>query len=197
MTRAELAAAAAEPALERSGLWKAMVDRQRDAGGPGWSMVVMLEAFGPSHADVSLLASLATAAAATGAPLVATAAPPLFGYDALSLTTDHHDWKALDVDDQSRWQALRRSVLAQWIGLVAPRMLLRLPYGKATDPLERFAFDEIAGTDPARSLLWGHPGAACALLAGLAFRDSGWQMDLDAQLDVEDLPAWVYTCRWL
>ena len=32
---------------------------------------------------------------------------------------------------------------------------------------------------------------AGALLAGLAFRESGWQMDLDASLDVEDLPAWV------
>jgi type VI secretion system protein ImpC len=193
VTRAELDAAAAEPDLERSGLWKVLVERQRDVGGPGWSMVVALETFGPSHAEVSLLASLATAAAATGAPLVATAAPSLFGCDVLSLTPDHHDWQPLDADDQSRWQALRRSVLAPWIGLVAPRLLLRLPYGKTTDPLERFAFDEMAGADPARALLWGHPGVACALLAGLAFRDSGWQMDLDAQLDLEDLPAWIYT----
>lgn len=193
VTRAELDAAAAEPELERTGLWKTLVERQCDAGGPGWSMVVVMEAFGPSHADVSLLAALATVAAATGAPLVATAAPSLFGCDALSLNPDHHDWQPLDAESQSRWQALRRSVLAPWIGLVAPRMLLRLPYGKTTDPLERFAFDEMAGADPARALLWGHSGAACALLAGLAFRDSGWQMDLDAQLDVEDLPSWVYT----
>ncbi len=194
VTRAELDAVAAEPELERTGLWKALVDRQRDAGGgPGWSMVVALEAFGPSRADVSLLASLATMAAAGGAPIVATAAPSLFGCEALSLTPDHHDWQPLDADSQARWQALRHGVLAPWIGLVAPRMLLRLPYGKTTDPLEHFAFDEMAGTDPAQALLWGHPGAACALLAGLAFRDLGWQVDRDVQLDVEDLPAWVYT----
>jgi hypothetical protein len=92
VTRAELDAMAAEPALERSGLWKALVDRQRDATGePGWSMVVALEAFSASRADVSLLASLATVAAATGAPLVATASPMLFGCDTPYLTPDHHD----------------------------------------------------------------------------------------------------------
>ena len=194
ITRAELDAAAAEPELERTGLWKALVDRQRDVGGgPGWSIVVALEAFGPSRADVSLLASLAAMAAADGAPIVATAAPSLYGCEALSLTPDPHDWQPLDADSQARWQALRNSVLAPWIGLVAPRLLLRLPYGKATDPLDRFEFDETAGADPAQALLWGHSGVACALLAGLTFRNSGWQMDLDAQLDVEDLPAWVYT----
>lgn len=194
VTRAELDAIAAEPALERSGLWKALVDRQRDATGePDWSMVVALEAFSASRADVSLLASLATVAAATGAPLVATASPMFFGGDALSLTPDHHDWQPLDADSQRRWQALRHSVLAPWIGLVAPRMLLRLPYGRTSDPLERFEFDEMAGADPGQALLWGHPGAACALLAGRAFRESGWPTDLGAQLEVEDLPGWIYT----
>ena len=72
-------------------------------------------------------------------------------------------------------------------------MLLRLPYGKATDPLERFEFEELSGAAPTQALLWGHPAAACALLAGRAFRASGWRMDLDRQLDVENLPAWVCT----
>jgi type VI secretion system ImpC/EvpB family protein len=191
VTRPELAAAAAEPELERTGLWKALVDRPLAIGDSGWSMVIALESFDASHGDVSLLATLAATAAATGAPLVGTASPRLLGCETVSPTTDPDDWQPLDADSQARCQALRRSPLAPWIGLVAPRLLLRLPYGKATDPLERFELDEMAGADPAQALLWGHPGAACALLAGLAFRNSGWQMDLDAWLDVEDLPAWV------
>ena len=190
-TRPELAAAAAEPELERTGLWKALVDRPLAMGDAGWSMVVALESFDASRGDVALLATLAATAAATGAPLVGTASPRLLGCESLSVTTDPHDWQPLDADSQARWQALRRSPLAPWIGLVAPRLLLRLPYGTATDPLDRFDLDEMAGADPAQALLWGHPGAACALLAGLAFREAGWQMDLDASLDVEDLPAWV------
>lgn len=193
-TRAELDAAAAAPEIQRSGLWQALVERPKDSdAGDGWSMVVAFETFGPSSADVTLLASLATVAAASGAPLIAGAAPSLFDCDTLPMHPDHHDWQPLDADSQQRWQALRGSALAPWIGLVALRMLLRLPYGKATDPLERFEFEELSGAAPAQALLWGHPAAACALLAGRAFRESGWRMDLDRQLDVENLPAWVYT----
>ena len=193
VTRAELAATAAEPELERSGLWKTLVERRRDPdGGPSWSMVVALEAFDASKADVALLATLAATAAAGGAPLVATASPRLLGCTTLSGNADPDDWEPLDADSQARWQALRRSPLAPWIGLVAPALLLRLPYGGGNDPLERFDFDEMAGVDPACGLLWGQPGVACALLAGLAFTDAGWQMDLDAALDIDDLPAWIY-----
>lgn len=181
VTRAELDAAAAEPELERSGLWQALVERPGDAAAAGWAMVVMLEAFGPVAQDVSLLATLATVSAAAGAPCVASAAP------------DPTRWPTLDADSLQRWQALRRSPLAPWIALVAPRMLLRLPYGKGVDPLERFEFDEMAGAAPAQALLWGHASAACALLAGQAFSESGWQMALDQQLEVNDLPAWVST----
>jgi len=79
VTRAELSAAAAEPELERTGLWKALVDQPLATGSPGWSLVVALESFDASHGDVSLLATLAATAAATGAPLVATASRRLCG----------------------------------------------------------------------------------------------------------------------
>ncbi len=193
VTRAELAAASAEPDLERTGLWKALVEHQRELDdSPIWSMVVALESFDTSKADIALLATLAATAAAGGAPLVATASPRLLGSDTLSGNADPDDWQPLDADSQARWQALRQSPLASWIGLVAPGLLLRLPYGEGTDPLERFDFDEMAGVDPTCGLLWGQPGAACALLAGLAFTDAGWRMDLDAALDIDDLPAWIY-----
>jgi type VI secretion system protein ImpC len=193
-TRAELDAAAAAPDLPASGLWKGLVEPRGGAGeAAGWSLVVVLEAFGPSAADVGLLAYLATVSAAAGAPVLATASPALFGCDALPLTPEPRDWQPLESGDAQRWQALRRSPLAPWIGLAAPRILLRLPFGAGTDPLERFGFEEMAGGDPARTLLWGHPGAACALLAGQAFRGAEWAMELDRELDVEDLPAWIHT----
>jgi type VI secretion system protein ImpC len=150
-TRAELAAAAAEPDLERSGLWQALVERRRDPDGDtAWSMVVALEAFDASNADVALLATLAATAAAGGAPLIAGASPRLLGCETRSASADPDRWQPLDADSQARWQALRQSPLAPWIGLVAPGLLLRLPYGKGTDPLERFDFDEMAGVDPQR-----------------------------------------------
>jgi type VI secretion system protein ImpC len=190
VTRQELAAASAESELQRTGIWKALADRP-GAGDDGWSLVVSLEAFDASQDDISLLASLAVVAAASGAPLVASASPRLFGCENVAALADPDDWQPLDPEAQARWQALRESPLAAWIGLVAPALLLRLPYGEATDPIERFDFDEMAGIDPAGGLLWGAASGACALLAALAFQDAGWRMDLDAVLEIDDLPAWI------
>jgi type VI secretion system protein ImpC len=192
LTRGELAAAAAAHDLQQNGLWKALVDRPGDAAaGNGWSMVVSLASFDASGPDISMLASLATTAAATGAPVLAGASPRLFGREAWSVTADPDTWPALDAGAAARWQALRASPLAQWIGLVAPQLLLRLPYGAHTDPIDTFDFDELSGSEPAASLLWGQPAVGCAVLAGLAFAEAGWQLDLDRALDIDDLPAWV------
>jgi type VI secretion system protein ImpC len=188
ITRAELAAAAAEPDLAKSGLWKALVER----GDAGWGLLVSLEQFDASAGDVRLLATLATTAAAAGGPIIAGAAPRLFGYAAWPLSLDADDWQPPDAASAALWQVLRASPLARWIGLVAPGLVLRLPYGADTDPIDAFDFDERAGADPAQPLLCGPAAVACALLAGEAFQQDGWQLDLDAVLDIDDLPAWVY-----
>jgi type VI secretion system protein ImpC len=192
VTRAELDATAAEQDLERTGLWQALVERQRDAsGGPGWSMLVALEAFGASQADVATLASLAALSGAAGAPLVATAAPSLLGCNAMPLPSDCHTWPGLDADSQQRWQALRRSTLAPWIGLTAPRLLLRLPYGKGKDPITAFAFEEFVGTPAHETFLWGHAGVPLALLIGRGFSASGWAFEPDDEREIDDLPAFT------
>src|SRR5262249_2226972 len=41
------------------------------------------------------------------------------------------------------WEQLRSSERAPWIGLLMPRFLLRLPYGKDTSPIESFPFEEM------------------------------------------------------
>jgi type VI secretion system protein ImpC len=192
ITRAELDAAAAEQDLERTSLWQALVERQRDAsGGPGWSMLVALEAFGASRADVTTLASLAALSAAAGAPLVATAAPSLLGCKTMPLPSGCHTWPGLDNDSQLRWQALRRSTLAPWIGLATPRLLLRLPYGKGKDPITAFAFEEFVGTPAHETFLWGHAGVPLALLIGRGFSASGWAFEPDDEREIDDLPAFT------
>lgn len=192
VTRAELDATTAEPDLERTGLWQALVERPRDAsGGPGWSMLVALEIFGAAQADVSTLASLAALSAAAGAPLVATAAPSLLGCDAMPLPSDCHTWPGLDAESQQRWQMLRRSTLAPWIGLAAPRLLLRLPYGKGKDPITAFAFEEFAGASAHETFLWGHASVVLALLIGRGFSASGWAFEPDDERDIDDLPAFT------
>ena len=54
--------------------------------------------------------------------------------------------------DGKRCAAVRR----RWIGLAAPRVLLRRPYGQRSDPIDSFTFDEFEGAPPQEELLWGH-----------------------------------------
>ncbi|MBK7663759.1 MAG: type VI secretion system contractile sheath large subunit [Sterolibacteriaceae bacterium] len=40
--------------------------------------------------------------------------------------------------------------------------------------------------------LWGSPAFALALLAGQAFTEDGWNMELAGGLDIGDLPSHIY-----
>jgi type VI secretion system protein ImpC len=157
-----------------SGLHRRLADQEAP-----WSMLVLDETFGASIEDVALLSALGAVAAQVGAPLVAGADPRL-------------DWSALDEDAAARWQALRESPHASAIGLALPRWLLRLPYGPKTDPIDAFAFDELAPGRAHEDYLWGNPAFACALLAAAAFREKGAEMQLGDVVELDDLPAHTY-----
>lgn len=179
VTREELLAdvVAAQGALAQTGLSRAVVDRSRSAGGERWSALVGLIQFGPSDADIGLLAALGLIASQAGGPLLAGADLTLAGDDASTL---------------EGWRALRRSEAAPWIGLAAPRVLLRMPYGKGSDPIESFAFEEFAGAPVQDELLWGHASLAMALLIGRAFTARGWDMEPGDEREIGDLPAYTF-----
>lgn len=68
-------------------------------------------------------------------------------------------------------------------------MLLRLPYGKATDSIEQFAFEEADAGHAHEDYLWGHASLAVTLLLGRAFEASAWDMSPGDVQDLDDLPA--------
>ena len=79
------------------------------------------------------------------------------------------------------------------IGLVAPRLQLRRPYGRATDPVERFSFEEQPdGTPLHDTLVWGSGALAVALLVGEAFTENGWDLAPGQATDVADLPTLTF-----
>jgi type VI secretion system protein ImpC len=180
VTREELLAdiVGAQGKLAQTGLYRALVARWRNVpGAEGWSCLVGLIDFGPSDADIGLLAALGLIASHAGAPFLAGADLALAGDDQRAL---------------AGWNALRRSEAAPSLGLAAPRVLLRLPYGKDTDPVEAFAFEEVAGAPVHDDFLWGTGSLAVALLIGRAFTAGGWNMDLDADREIGELPAFTF-----
>jgi type VI secretion system protein ImpC len=179
VTREELLAdiVAANGALAQTGLYRTMVDRWRNVpGGHGWSAVAVLIDFGPSDQDVGLLAALGVIASQAGGPILAGANEVL----------------SSGADPGPAWQALRRSEAAPWIGLSAPRVLMRLPYGKASDPIDSFAFEECVGLPLHQEFLWGNASLATALLLGRAFTARGWDMEPGDEREIGDLPAYTF-----
>ena len=170
---------AAQGRLAETGLHRALADRWRNQpGAESWSLLAGLYRFGPGDTDIGLLAALGLIASQAGGPFVAEAHPSLAGNDP---------------GIPAGWQTLRSSEAAPWIGLVAPRLLLRLPYGRGRDAVEAFAFEEIPpGPPEPSSLLWGAPALAVALLVGRAFSASGWNFEPGEEREIGDLPALTF-----
>ncbi|WP_228896486.1 type VI secretion system contractile sheath domain-containing protein [Pseudoduganella aquatica] len=180
----------ADGALETSTLHKLLVEQPRmGADAAPWSVLCGAYSFGPGEADVGLLAALGALAARAQAPFLADASAALAGATSLADQPDAASWQELDAAGEARWQALRATPQASWLGLVLPRVLLRLPYGKATDRTDQFEFEEADADHEHEDYLWGHASLACALLLGRAFEDSAWDMSPGDALDLDDLPA--------
>jgi type VI secretion system protein ImpC len=160
------------------------------AGDHGWSMIVADMSFSTAAEDLQLLASLATLAAHAGGPLLAAAAPDLLGVASLHKTPEPAQWTALPDTAQQNWHALRTSAIAPWIGLALPRILLRLPYGRDTDGIDAFAFEEVGAGHAHEHFLWGNPAYVCARLLAEDFLEAGWSMTPGTHLGIGDLPAY-------
>jgi type VI secretion system protein ImpC len=179
--------------LQKSGLYQLLVDRDvQTLGGQPWSLLVGDYTFGTSPEDVRLLAALGALASQAGGPFLAAAAAEVLGCSSLVETPDPTSWTPVEADAQDRWQALRNSPAACWLGLALPRVLLRLPYGKGSDEIDQFEFEELPDPREHEAFLWGNPATACALMMGMSFVESGWSMEPGDLLELDDLPAYTY-----
>jgi type VI secretion system protein ImpC len=196
VSRQELAAdlAAAGGDLKASGLYRLLVEGagRGTPGGEPWSLLIGNFRFGPEPEDLGLLAALGVIAASAGGPFLAAAGLGLLGCRVLAETPDPSAWGALPPATEAAWNALRQSPIAPWVGLALPRVLLRLPYGRETEPTEGLAFEELGHERRHEDYLWGNPSFACALLIAHAYAARGWSMAPGDTLDLGDLPAHVY-----
>jgi len=156
-----------------------------------WALIVGLYRLAASTTDLVLLHHLGAVAAEAGGPILLDAEPALAGCESPSDRTDWHQLAIADEAVREGFAALRRSAVSAWIGLALPRILLRLPYGRRTDAIETFAFDEAGAAHAHDALLWGSAALACAQCIAQAFIEQGDALELAGAFDVEDLPAYV------
>lgn len=194
VSRAELAAdlTAAED-LASSGLYKLLVEQT--VGTPGaqpWAVIAGNYSFGPSAADADLLGRLGMIARRAGAPFLAAANPAVVGCPSFGDTPDPDDWKPIEGDAEEAWNAVRGLGEAAYLGLATPRFLLRLPYGKNTDAVEEFEFEEMTSPPNHEAYLWGNPAIACTYLLAETFSRKGWSMRPGMIEDIEGLPLHIF-----
>jgi type VI secretion system protein ImpC len=180
--------------LGESGLYRLLVEKT--VGTPGaepWTLLVGNCTFGPGRADAEQLRKLAKIASAAGASFLAAADPRLVGCPSFGASPSPRDWRIQALpEDAQEWDALRALPQAPHVGLVLPRFLLRLPYGKSTHEVESFAFEEM-GAEPAHEdYLWGNPAFAAALLLAQAYSEEGWDMRPGAVAAIDGLPLHVH-----
>ncbi len=179
--------------LDTAALYHLLVEQaQQSPDSEPWSVIIGNYTFDTSEDDIAMLAAIGAISEQAGAPFIAAASPQLLGCDTLAGHADPDTWLQLEDVNAARWQALRTSTYARWIGLASPRLLLRQPYGKNSNPIEQFNFEEIPGLPLHDSYLWGNPAFGCALLLGGAYSENGWEMNPSDALDIDDLPAYTW-----
>jgi type VI secretion system protein ImpC len=179
ISKAELAADLNSSADRRnSEMHRLLVEEAVEAlGAQPWSVAAGNFTFSRTEGDIKTLGRLADLMRIAGAPFLAEADP------------------AGDVDSPEavrRWNSLRHSPAASWLGLALPRFLLRLPYGRETEPVESFPFEEMPGTPDHQDYLWANPAFACVYLLGQAFSSDGWNLRPGVNEEIRGLPLHVY-----
>lgn len=148
-----------------------------------WSLLIGAFTFGGSAEEVDRLAQLAAVGMVLKAPWISGANPGLAGVGEEMGETS--TWNA----PGPGWAAFRTTTLSRSLGLVLPRFLARLPYGKGLEECERFPFEELGPGAPASKFLWGHPAIVVAAILGRSFAEHGWSLMRGLEPEVSGLPV--------
>lgn len=169
--------------LSESGLYKLLVDGPSQDKNGGYTLLCGLYRFEATPPHTELLGRMAQIAQHAGATFITE-----MGVDGLQ---DRKRPPHALV--RQALAALQQLPTAAHLCLMGPRFLLRLPYGKRSDPISSFAFEEFSDTAGLSGMLWGHPAllAACALTGpgGTTIGDLPFHHYRDAQGDVLALPC--------
>lgn len=176
--------------VRTSGAYRLLVDQSADAP---QTLLIGDYSFDASRQDLRLLHQLARVARAAGAPFLAAAGPHFAGCESIAETPDPDDWHWRAGEEVALLrEGLQGSSEAAYVGLALPRFLLRLPYGKDTDPVTSFAFEEFHAPAGHEQYLWGNSAAICACLLATAYRKCGWALSSGIDSEVTGIPMHEY-----
>jgi len=144
-------------------------------GGNPFSILVGDFEFGRHPQDMSILDKMAGVAAAAHAPFIAAASPRLFDMDSFEELGVPRDLaKSFESTELIKWRSFREGEDSRYVTLTLPHMLLRLPYGPDTVPVDGFDYREDVDGKDSKKYLWGNSAYALAQRITNAFAQYKW-----------------------
>jgi type VI secretion system protein ImpC len=164
------------PEFDQSALFKKVYEEEFGVfGGAPFAALIGDYQFGKGPEEIELLERISQTAAGAHAPFLSAASPEFFNLESYATLDAPRDLsKVFDSTEYAKWKSFRASEDSRYVGLTAPRMLLRLPYGKNTKAVDAFQYEEdVDGTDH-NKYLWGNSAYALGTRLTNAFALYGW-----------------------
>ena len=183
--------------FDQSALFKKVYEEEYGTfGGFPYSCLVADFEFGRHPQDIQLLRKVSGVAASAHTPFITAANPRLFDMERFTELSGPRDLaKIFESLELVTWRSFRESEDSRYVVLTLPRVLMRLPYGPDTKPVEGMSFvEDVDGTDHDR-YLWGNPAYILAQRITNAFSLYGWTAAIrgvEGGGKVEGLPAHTF-----
>ncbi|MCB9711002.1 MAG: type VI secretion system contractile sheath large subunit [Nitrospiraceae bacterium] len=162
--------------FDQSVLFKKVYEEEYGTfGGHPYSLLIGDYEFGRHPQDVALLEKISNVAAAAHAPFLSAASPKLFDMDSFTELGVPRDLaKSFESTELIKWRSFRETEDSRYAVLTLPHILMRLPYGPNTVPVEGFNFvEEVDGKDH-KKYLWANSSWAMAQRITNAFALYKW-----------------------
>ncbi|MGA8026478.1 MAG: type VI secretion system contractile sheath large subunit, partial [Bryobacteraceae bacterium] len=162
--------------FDQSQLFKKIYEEEYGTlGGKPFGALIGDYELGRHPQDVEFLQHMSGVAATSHAPFLTAANPSLFNFESFTELSGPRDLeKIFDSEAYLKWNMFRKSDDSRYVGLCLPHVLMRLPYGKETVPVEEFDFEEnVDGRDHSK-YLWGNAAYAFAARLTDAFARHEW-----------------------
>jgi type VI secretion system protein ImpC len=162
--------------FDQSGLFKKVYEEEFGVfGGAPFGALIGDYEFGRGPEDIELLEKVAQVAAGAHAPFLSAASPELLNLENFTDIGGVRDiGKIFDSTEYAKWKSFRQSEDSRYIGLVAPHVLMRLPYGRDTKQVDAFNYEEGVDGSHHDKYLWGNAAYALGARLTSAFSKHGW-----------------------
>jgi type VI secretion system protein ImpC len=183
--------------FDQSAIFKKIYEEEYGTfGGHPYSCLIGGYEFTRYPEDILLLEKISNVAAAAHAPFIAAAHPRMFDMNSFSHLPEPRDLaKIFESTEMIKWRSFRDSEDSRYVALVLPRVLMRLPYGPDTLPVEGLNYVETINDSDNSQFCWGNAAFAYAQRVANAIALYKWPAAIRGVEGgglVEGLPAYTF-----